>query len=49
MGRNLGMNVVAEGVEEMEQYQYLCSIGCHKIQGYYFSRPTSVDLVEKFF
>lgn len=49
MGRNLGMNVVAEGVEEIEQYQYLCSIGCHKIQGYYFSRPTSVDLVEKFF
>ncbi|QIZ05411.1 EAL domain-containing protein [Priestia megaterium] len=49
MGRNLGMNVVAEGVEEMEQYQYLCSIGCHKIQGYYFGRPTSVDLVEKFF
>ncbi|MBT2719573.1 bifunctional diguanylate cyclase/phosphodiesterase [Bacillus sp. ISL-46] len=49
MGRNLGMNVVAEGVEEMEQYQFLCSIGCHKIQGYYLSRPTSVDLVEKFF
>ncbi|MDR7239554.1 sensor domain-containing protein [Neobacillus drentensis] len=49
MGRNLGMNVVAEGVEEIDQYHYLCSIGCHKIQGYYFSRPTSVDLVEKFF
>ncbi|MEH7156047.1 sensor domain-containing protein [Neobacillus drentensis] len=49
MGRNLGMNVVAEGVEEMEQYQYLCSIGCHKIQGYYFSRPTSVEKVETFF
>ncbi len=28
MGRNLGMNVVAEGVEELEQYQFLCSIGC---------------------
>jgi diguanylate cyclase (GGDEF)-like protein/PAS domain S-box-containing protein len=49
MGRNLGMNVVAEGVEEMEQYHYLCSIGCNKMQGYYFSRPTSVDMVEKFF
>ncbi|MEH7013747.1 EAL domain-containing protein [Neobacillus niacini] len=49
MGRNLGMNVVAEGVEEVEQYQFLCSIGCHNMQGYYFSRPTSVDRVEMFF
>jgi diguanylate cyclase (GGDEF)-like protein/PAS domain S-box-containing protein len=49
MGRNLGMNVVAEGVEELEQYQFLCSIGCHNMQGYYFSRPTSVKLVERFF
>jgi diguanylate cyclase (GGDEF)-like protein/PAS domain S-box-containing protein len=49
MGRNLGMNVVAEGVEELEQYQFLCSIGCHNMQGYYFSRPTSVEMVETFF
>lgn len=49
MGRNLGINVVAEGVETTEQYHYLCSIGCHKMQGYYFSRPTSVELVEKLF
>ncbi|MCM3691862.1 sensor domain-containing protein [Neobacillus niacini] len=49
MGRNLGMNVVAEGVEELEQYQFLCSIGCHNMQGYYFSRPTSVEQVETFF
>jgi diguanylate cyclase (GGDEF)-like protein/PAS domain S-box-containing protein len=49
MGRNLGMNVVAEGVEELEQFQFLRSIGCHNMQGYYFSRPTSVELVETFF
>ncbi|SDM92447.1 EAL domain-containing protein [Bacillus sp. OK048] len=49
MGRNLGMNVVAEGVEEVEQYQFLCSIGCHNMQGYYFSRPAKVELVETFF
>jgi diguanylate cyclase (GGDEF)-like protein/PAS domain S-box-containing protein len=49
MGKNLGMNVVAEGVEELEQYQFLCSIGCHNMQGYYFSRPTSVECVETFF
>lgn len=49
MGRNLGMNVVAEGVEELEQFQFLCSIGCHNMQGYYFSRPTRVELIEAFF
>lgn len=48
MGRNLGMNVVAEGVEEREQYHYLSSIGCDKMQGYYFSKPISNDLVEHF-
>ena len=48
MGKNLGMNVVAEGVEELDQYDYLCSIGCHKMQGYYFSKPISKDLVERF-
>lgn len=49
MGRNLGMNVVAEGVEELEQFQFLCSIGCHNMQGYFFSRPTRVELIEAFF
>ncbi|WHY00076.1 EAL domain-containing protein [Neobacillus sp. DY30] len=49
MGRNLGMNVVAEGVEELEQYQFLCSIGCHNMQGYYFSRPACVELIATFF
>jgi EAL domain-containing protein (putative c-di-GMP-specific phosphodiesterase class I) len=49
MGKNLGMNVVAEGVEELEQYQFLCSIGCHNMQGYYFSRPATVEYVETFF
>ncbi|MEH7276215.1 sensor domain-containing protein [Neobacillus vireti] len=49
MGKNLGMNVVAEGVEEIEQYQFLCSIGCHNMQGYYFSRPTSVELIKTLF
>ena len=48
MGKNLGMNVVAEGVEVFEQYHYLCSIGCDKMQGYYFSRPISQELVESF-
>ncbi|WP_342433159.1 EAL domain-containing protein [Neobacillus sp. FSL H8-0543] len=49
MGRNLGMKVVAEGVETLEQYHYLCSLSCHNMQGYYFSKPTPVDKVGEFF
>lgn len=39
MGRNLGLNVVAEGVETQEQFEYLIRHKCHKIQGYLFSKP----------
>ena len=39
--------VVAEGVETKEQYDYLKSIGCDYIQGYYFSKPVpQEDFVE---
>lgn len=33
------LNVVAEGVETEEQYNKIKEIGCHEIQGYYFSKP----------
>lgn len=39
MGRSMGLNVVAEGVETQEQFNYLISCKCHKIQGYMFSKP----------
>ncbi|OAI16100.1 hypothetical protein A1359_08770 [Methylomonas lenta] len=39
MGHNLGLNVIAEGVETQEQRQCLESIGCDAFQGYLFSRP----------
>ncbi|MEZ5551686.1 MAG: EAL domain-containing protein [Pseudomonadales bacterium] len=39
MGRILGMKVVAEGVEELEQVERLKQIGCDFIQGYYYSKP----------
>lgn len=35
----MNAKVVAEGVETEEQYEYLKSIGCDYIQGYYFSKP----------
>jgi diguanylate cyclase (GGDEF)-like protein/PAS domain S-box-containing protein len=39
MGRNLGLGVIAEGVETLEQYEFLDRHGCHCYQGYLFSRP----------
>jgi len=39
LGHKLDMKVVAEGVEEKEQYEELLALGCDYIQGYYFSKP----------
>lgn len=39
LGHNLGLEVVAEGVETAEQMQYLTEHNCDLIQGYFISRP----------
>ena len=39
LGRGLGIPVLAEGVERMEEYQWLRRHGCTLFQGFYFSRP----------
>ncbi len=41
IGKILGMSVVAEGVENRRQLQYLTQNKCDKIQGFYFSKPLS--------
>src|SRR6185437_15792131 len=39
LARNLGMEVIAEGIETVEQYQQLKMLGCEYGQGYLFSHP----------
>lgn len=39
LGQSLGLNVVAEGVETLDQAETLRNLGCDKLQGFYFSRP----------
>lgn len=39
LARNLGLTLVAEGIESDEVMAHLASLGCHTGQGYFFSRP----------
>lgn len=43
LGKSMNLTVVAEGVETEEQMQFLTSIGCEVIQGYFVSKPSSTE------
>lgn len=43
VGEQLGLTVVAEGVEHAHELETLKRLGCHLIQGYYYSRPVPAD------
>ncbi len=45
LGRGLGLQVIAEGVETVEQFRHLCDLGCGFAQGYYFCRPQPPESV----
>ena len=46
MVHTLGLETIAEGVEQEQQYKYLHAVGCNIIQGYYFGRPLPVQEME---
>jgi diguanylate cyclase (GGDEF)-like protein len=47
LARNLEMDIVAEGVETVEQLRQLEKFGCDRAQGYLFSRPLSCFQIEQ--
>lgn len=47
MCKLIDVKIVAEGVEEIEQFEWLKERGCHQYQGYYFSPAVSVDEFEQ--
>jgi EAL domain-containing protein (putative c-di-GMP-specific phosphodiesterase class I) len=47
IGHELGMKVIAEGVEDAEQLQFLRANHCDHVQGYLFSKPVPPPVLEK--
>ena len=43
LAHNLGLKIVAEGVETAAQFDYLTRLGCDTVQGFHFSRPMPAD------
>ncbi|MFC7341853.1 EAL domain-containing protein [Saccharopolyspora griseoalba] len=43
MAHGIGLEVVAEGVETAQQLDFLGSIGCDRVQGYYLSKPIAIE------
>ena len=48
MSKSLKLSVIAEGVESAEQLSMLRELGCDLAQGYYFSRPLSIEAADAF-
>ncbi len=49
LGHSMGLKVIAEGVETVEQLAFLRERKCDEVQGYYFSRPISAVDIESMF
>ena len=47
LGHSLNIEVVAEGVETLDQAEALTACGCDYLQGYYFAKPQTVTQLEE--
>ena len=48
MAKNLKLETVAEGVENLNQIQMIKDMGCEYIQGYYYSKPIDIEQLQSF-
>lgn len=48
LAENLGLSVVAEGIEDKESLRILSEMGCRMAQGYHFARPLSANELERY-
>ena len=49
MGKTLGMEVIAEGVEHLDQANFLLARGCHKAQGFLYGHPMSPEAFSRYY
>lgn len=49
LSRSMNINLIAEGVETLDQLEFLKNNGCHEIQGYLISKPLDEKSLNKFF
>lgn len=47
LAKNLNMQVISEGVETVEQVDFLQDIECNMVQGYYFAKPMAIKDFEE--
>jgi len=47
LAKSLSLNIIAEGVENEEQKEFLLFNGCISMQGYYYGRPMTAEQIEK--
>ena len=47
MSKDIGLDLIAEGVETAEQAHFLCDCGCNAAQGFYYSKAVPVEEFER--
>lgn len=48
LAKSLKLDLIAEGVEKIEQKEFLVKNGCYKIQGYYYAKPMDKEDLQKY-